>query len=197
MIEITNELFKAVDEKKIASIMTLDQSSAFDCVQHALLLEKLHFYNLHPDVIAWVKSYLDFRTQFVEVGTARSRMYPMDRGVPQGSVLGPLLYAIFTNEMSQAIIDPDCNHISHQASNSLFNQDCNLCGNILQYADDSTYQVASKHRGANQSKLTENLNRLGDFLIANELIINKDKTQIMEIMVRQKCCKLPQKPSKT
>ena len=65
-------------------------------------------------VINWVRSYLEYRTQFVSIGNARSNMHPMDRGVPQGSVLGPLLYSIFTNEMAESIKDPECPDIVHQ-----------------------------------------------------------------------------------
>ena len=62
-------------------------------------------YNLDKPAIEWIKSYLNFRTQFVQIGNASSRMYSMDRGVPQGSVMGPLLYALYMNEMSTVIVE--------------------------------------------------------------------------------------------
>ena len=95
MIEIAEKLFEAVEVGKISSIMTIDQSAAFDCVPFKILMDKLRLYNLSESAISWIESYLMFRTQFVAIGNAKSRMCPVERGVPQGSVLGPLLFSLF------------------------------------------------------------------------------------------------------
>ena len=155
LAEVTEKLYKAIDERKISSLMTLDQSAAFDCVQHSLLLDKLELYYLDKTVVKWVKSYLENRTQFVTIGRANSRMTAVGRGVPQGSVLGPLLYTIFTNEMSETIVDEDCTNIVHKNTESLFSQDCDKCGSVTQYADDATYQTADRLRSNNQKQLIE------------------------------------------
>ena len=120
LIELTEQLYTAIDANKIASIMTLDQSAAFDCVIHKVLLDKLEMYNISGDVLKWICSYLMYRTQFVEIGTSQSKMYAMERGVPQGSVLGPLLYSLYTNEMSVAIKNPNCKDKVHLNKDELF-----------------------------------------------------------------------------
>ena len=71
--------------------MTLDQTAAFDCVSHELLLGKLQRYKVGQDALDWIRDYLTGRTQYVEIGTAQSRMTPVVSGVPQGSVIGPVL----------------------------------------------------------------------------------------------------------
>ena len=194
LLEISEELFKAVNEKKISTIMTLDQSSAFDCVQHEILLKKLKCYKMDATVIEWVKSYLEHRTQFVSIGNARSAMHPMDRGVPQGSVLGPLLYSIFTNEMAESIKDPECQDQIHQQNERLFTPDCDKCGQLIQYADDANYHIASKDRVVIKGKLSQNLSKIGEFLSTNQLTINKDKTHMVEIMIKQKRGRIPPDP---
>ena len=175
-----------MDERKISSLMTLDQSVAFDCVQHSLLLQKFAVYNLD--------SYLVYRSQFVSIGRSHSRMAAMDRGVPQGSVLGPLLYTIFTNEMSESVINPNCPNTVHNNHVDLFCQNCTDCGKVTQYADNATYQTSSKLRQNNQKRLTENLKNLGDFLNANKLTINKDKTHLLKIMIKLKRGRTPGNP---
>ena len=194
LLEISEELYRAVDDKKISTIMTLDQSSAFDCVHHGILLDKLACYKMSPEVINWVRSYLTFRTQFVSIGNANSQMFPMDRGVPQGSVLGPLLYSIFTNEMTTVIREPGCNNPVHLQTQKLFGEDCDQCGMLIQYADDANFHIADRSRNIIQNKLNENLQKLGDFLSSNQLTVNKDKTHIVEIMIKQKRGRLPPDP---
>ena len=71
--------------------MTIDQSAAFDCVSHKILIDKLRIYNIDEKALSWLTSYLEYRTQFMTIGRARSRMGRVSRGVPQGSVLGLLL----------------------------------------------------------------------------------------------------------
>ena len=194
LLEITEELYRAVDNKKISNLMTLDQSSAFDCVHHGTLLQKLKVYNLEESAIEWIRSYLGHRTQFVEIGNASSEMFSADRGVPQGSVLGPLLYALYTNEMSTVIVDKDCNDPAHLKTDKLFGYQCQHCGNLTTYADDASYHIANKHRDQNQEKLVKNLDRLADFLTANELVINQDKTHLLEVMIKQKRGRMPPHP---
>ena len=194
LLEISEDLYKAVDEKEISNIMTLDQSAAFDCVHHETLIQKLKLYNLDNAAIEWIENYLNYRTQFVSIGNASSKMYSVDRGVPQGSVLGPLLYTLYTNEMSTVIQDPDCLDPSHLRTQKLFGDQCHLCGNLTQYADDASYHIASKQRNRNQVKLSQNLDKLADFLNANQLTINQDKTHLLEVMIKQKRGRLPADP---
>ena len=68
LIEITNRIYEAIDNRDITSIMMVDQSAAFDCVEHALLLNKLQMYSISEESLGWISSYLSLRTQFVSIG---------------------------------------------------------------------------------------------------------------------------------
>ena len=153
LTELMNGLHEGADNKKISSIMAIDQSSAFDCVGHRNLIEKLKLYNLNQEAVDWITSYLTGRTSYVQIGICKSRMVSISRGVPQGSVLGPLLYSIYTNDMTEIIKDRDCQDISHLDTRYIFGQNCETCGTLVIYADDATYRITSKNRANNQNKL--------------------------------------------
>ena len=93
LLEVTNKLYEATEKRQMTSIMTIDQHAAFDCVFHRVLLDKLKLYKVGSEPLKWFCCYLDGRTQFVNVGRANSRMETLKEGVPQGSILGPLLYS--------------------------------------------------------------------------------------------------------
>ena len=146
LAEILDEIYQGVEEKKISSLMAVDQSAAFDCIEHPILLNKLDKYNIGQDAKSWIANYLSYRTQYVVIGSGQSRMTPTTRGVPQGSVIGPLLYAIFTNETSEVIKTPGCRNLAHADRRNLFGNQCSDCGILTTYADDTTYAVANKDR---------------------------------------------------
>ena len=104
-----------------------------------------------------MQDYLTGRTEYVTSGLLRSRMTAVKNGVPQGSVIGPLLYAIYTNELTDVIKSPNCQGVAHRDSMTLFGQQCNVCGILTVYADDLTYTIANKLRVDNQNKITQNL----------------------------------------
>ena len=104
----------------MTSVMALDQSAAFDTVCHKLLIQKLEKYRVGPGARQWVESYLDRRTQYVVLGRAESGMKMVKMGVPQGSVIGPLLYSIFTNDMTEVIKRPGCRNSSHLRQENTF-----------------------------------------------------------------------------
>ena len=68
----------------------------------------MKLYKVGDDVLEWLKSYLNHRMQYVMIRTADFRMRVLTRGVPQGSVLGPLLYAIYTNKITEVVREQDC-----------------------------------------------------------------------------------------
>ena len=170
----------------MSSVMTIDQTAAFDCVMHGILLEKLRLYKLGEKALKWMENYLDGRSQLVNIGRAHSRTVALSRGVPQGSVLGPLLYSVYTNELTECIRDPACRNIVHDDTTRLFDKQCNECGCIEQYADDTTYIISSKIRNHNQQKLEDNLARIQEFLTTNYLTVNTKKTKLTETMIKQK-----------
>ena len=79
-----------------------DLSKAFDVIDHSILLKKLHFYGLRGIVNDWFRNYLTGRKQYVEIENTKSDTWQIECGVPQGSILGPLLYLIYVNDISMS-----------------------------------------------------------------------------------------------
>ena len=185
LAEILDEIFQGAEERKKTSILLVDQSSAFDTVEHRILLRKLKAYNVGEDALEWIENYLSNRSQFVAIGGGVSRMTQVTTGVPQGSVIGPLLYAVFTNETTEVVKNKDCREASHLDRRNLFSNQCSTCGILSTYADDTTYTVSGNQREENQEKITQTLEKLRKHLNDNKLAINMGKTKTTECMVKQ------------
>ena len=97
--QISDNIYEATDSNLISVLLAVDQSSAFDTVDHKLMLKKLGKYNCGPKTARWLENYLNFRTQFVTIGGINSKMTRVTSEVPQGSILGPLLYIVYTNDL--------------------------------------------------------------------------------------------------
>ena len=186
LTDILDELYQGMEDNKITSLMAVDQSSAFNCVDRDILLEKLARYNVGMTARNWVCDYLIGRTQYVKIGTARSRMSTVTTGVPQGLVVGPLLFAIMINDMTETVKDRGCPSQSHSDKTRLFGFQCSRCGILSLYADDSTFTISSNTRVRNQVALIRNLDEIGLYLNDNKLAINTAKTQLTECMISQK-----------
>ena len=113
-----HDLFKLSDSGKQVDIGILDFSKAFDVVPHTRLLAKLKFYGLNPEVIRWIGNFLDGRTQRVMVDGVFSKEEGVDSGVPQGTVLGPLLFLLFIKDITK--------NLNSGTSIRLFADDCLL-----------------------------------------------------------------------
>ena len=96
----------------------MDLSKAFDTLDHQLLLQKLNYYGIHGTALNWFTSYLSGRTQYVVVNDVNSEYQTILTGVPQGSVLGPLLFLIYMNDINEA---------------------SEILSSIILFADDSTF----------------------------------------------------------
>ena len=127
LIQIMDELYGAADDKKVSSLMATDQYSAFDCVRHELLIRKLKMYKIENKALQWITDYLSYRSQYVSIGRAASTMRAVSRGMPQGLVLGPLLYSVYTNDITESVRDQDCQDPAHQVQEKLFGEDCEKC----------------------------------------------------------------------
>ena len=185
LAEVFDEIYEATEDRKKSSVMTADQSSAFDTVHHPYLIEKLRLYNVGQEALDWFQDYLTHRTQYVQIGGARSNMTSITRGIPQGSVIGPLLYSVFVNELSEVSVNPSCRQSIHNETKLLFGNQCSECGIVSSYADDTTYTVASKTRESNQENLTRVIRNTENFLNDNQLCINLPKTSLTECMIKQ------------
>ena len=87
----------ALDRKQFVALLFMDLSKAFDCLPHGLIISKLHAYGVSTPACELLFSYLHGRKQRVKISTSRSSWTTLSKGVPQGSILGPLLLNIFMN----------------------------------------------------------------------------------------------------
>ena len=104
LIDIYNQICKSFDEKLSTCIVFCDISKAFDRVWHKGLLFKLKQCGIHGILLRWIESYLDARNQNVIVGSSSSKLKCNKAGVPQGSVLGPLLFLIYVNDIADNLL---------------------------------------------------------------------------------------------
>ena len=115
LIEITERIRNALDGKMLACGIFIDLQKAFDTVNHDILIDKLHHYGIRGVSNNWFKSYLSNRTQFVSIQGFESDTAELKHGVPQGSVLGPLLFLIYINDLHKAI---QHSHVYHFADDT-------------------------------------------------------------------------------
>ena len=155
---LNEQVIKNLEKKKVCAILFIDLKAAFDTIDHKLLLEKLDHYGIRGNVLSLLTSYLSGRKQFIKCGDIESSILLVLCGVPQGSVLGPLLFIIYINDMPNS---------------------CSLEG--ILYADDAALLLADQNVKRLKRTVNRELNLLDDWLISNKLTLNMLKTHYMLI----------------
>lgn len=153
---------------KDKNLQLLPLTSAFDLVNTDIFLDKMAAYNAGSNTVAWIKSYLTSRKKRVFVDGHLSDELPFETGVPQGSILGPLFYIIYTSDLPLAI---------HDGSNLV--NICEECGHLCCYADDSTYTVSSQEIGIISQKISSKYSEISTYMRNNKLVLNSDKTHLV------------------
>ena len=103
ILELSNEIYQNFSDNKFTLGVFIDLSKAFDTVNHDILLKKLTFYGINNLYLTWFKSYLSGRTQYIQYDNSKTEMANISCGVPQGSILGPLLFLIYVNDLKSSL----------------------------------------------------------------------------------------------
>ena len=153
MLVTIDWLARQAENGRVASMVSLDLSKAFHSVDHPVLLRKLQWYGIDP---RWFRSYLSDRRQVVRGGTL---FLPLTHGVPQGSLLGPILFSIFTNDLPS--------YLSH--------------GSIISYADDTQLLDSEAPENFRLLKIRQEatLSLVQAYLTSNSLKMNPSKTTLL------------------
>ena len=158
--ELIGEILKNLENKKYTLTIFLDLSKAFDTLEHDMIFKKLEKYGIRSTCLEWFKSYLADRSMLLKCRTSMSpneirlNTFDVKYSTPQGSCLGPLIFLIFCNDLHLNLQHTKC----------------------IQFADDTTLHIGSKHPKYLKYCLEEDLVSLLDWFNANKLTLNVSKT---------------------
>ena len=164
ILDILNKIQKNMDDGKFTCGIFIDLQKAFDTVDHGILLQKMLHYGIRGILNNWFSSYLTGRTQTTQIGSFISKKENTLCGVPQGSVLGPLLFLIYINDI-------------HNASNKL---------DFYLFADDTNLLYADQNLKSIENIVNAELLNVYDWLCANRLSLNTSKTNFIIFHLYQK-----------
>ena len=163
MLDLVDKITSAIDEKKYTVGIFLDLSKAFDTVNHDILFDKLSFYGIRGLPLDWLKNYFLNRFQYVEYNGSSSFYNTIKCGVPQGSILGPLLFLIYINDI--------CN-----ASEFL---------EFILFADDTNLFLSHDDLSYLNTIINLKLDKLSIWLQTNKLSVNTNKSNYFVFKSRQ------------
>lgn len=164
LLQMISKWLDAINSSQMIGMVMIDFRKAFDLVDHTLLLKKLKYYKISEETISWFSSYLLGRKQKVFANNVLSESENIICGVPQGSILGPLLFLIFINDLPLDI------------------------NNVLTdlYADDTTLYYIDKSQARIEQQLQTALHKLSEWCKENGMLINTTKTKVMLITTPQR-----------
>lgn len=170
LIRVHNDILTAIDKRRTVILLLLDLSAAFDTVDHDILLFRLQQrFGVTGKPLLWFKSYLSNRMQYVSVDGAASSDHALQCDVPQGSVLGPILYVLYTSPLSDIV--------------KKFNLSYHF------YADDSQLYLSFQptipsDRDLAVSNIERCVHEIDHWMLINRLKLNKDKTELLVISAK-------------
>ena len=164
IIELHNRILESFDSKHWTLGIFLDLSKAFDTLDHSILMSKLPYYGIRGIALQWFSNYLSDRKQCVSYKNTLSALKSISIGVPQGSILGPLLFLIYINDM----------HLSSTLSKT------------IHYADDTCLLYSSPDLATLFKIANSDLNNIANWLKANVLLLNISKSKYIVFHSHQK-----------
>lgn len=168
LIKISNDISRNIDNSEITWLTLLDYSKAFDIINIELLIAKLAYHGFNCNALNWMTSYLNNRYQRVKINGNLSKELLVTHGVPQGSILGPLLFSIFTSDLPN-LLPPECK--------------------VHMYADDTQVYTSCDISAVNSTILdiNEYLLIISEWSLNNGLTLNSKKTTAMCIGTKYFC----------